>query len=659
MTRKVQQLANCELDILRVMLQKQKIALFDPLAIETFLQDTEFSALNAKTLSAQLQSSNSHYSTPQRFAEAASLALHHAARVGDLFSVMKLVAQGHNVNEKDLFHSTPLHMAAMYGHKAIAEFLIQKGANIDAKTYKMEKFALTPLDLAAQYAPSTDMFSFLLKKGAQPEHWDLLVFALLDKAVDSYENHDYKTFELIFNKIDIASQNKNALWVYTESEVKPILVLCKVLASEIADGQYHQRLMQTVNSLSLVDKSSLAARYMGAKNLLHAFPSGETYYYHIGPNKVKMSAQGYYSVMTVELAAKTLGAYLQKQLFSLDSKGYQVIKTKYPLSNETILKNAESFTQEKLTVFQKVETIFKLGDNTILKAALYDNSVELFKRYEAGETLLLPSGWEGHAIEVIINKPLNLFMVANSGERFEDVKPGLNAFNLQFPLTADNIYSILTNEEQINLEFKHFYDLGLEQNQQYSFLHPSQTFGNCSWYSQQIAQKALLYIELSQSINNPALALSIAEQWFAEYTEFHLTHVLKTYLNDPFLEVGALGDILVNYHMKLESPAQQERAKLILDVLTDNAHKNEFNNYVKENHADFTPELKKYITDNHYKITDLMPSQDLETVPATTPLNYDDVIQDNPSAIINPPTLPSLPVFEVAQLAEEPVIVVL
>ncbi len=553
-------LALCEQDILRAVLETRK-PIDVAQKIQSFLVD---------------------FLAPQ-FTQKSNLALHQAARIGDLLSVKKLIAMGADVNEKDLFKSTPLHMAAMYGHKAVAEYLIQHGANIDAKTYKMDNVALTPLDLAALYSPNTEMFSYLLNKHAQPDHWDTLMFSLLEKVVNSYEVKDFKTFELNLNKIDIASCNKNALWVFTDMEVKPIWLLHKVFASEIKDVQYYNRIMQTVDLLLANDKNSLVKHYIAAKNLLHAFPSDETYHYKIGPNKVKLTASGYYAIIAVDLAANTLAAFQQKIVGKQDVEAFQSLKEHYPHSDQFILQNIENFTQEKLHLFKHLENTFKQAAEVSAKGGLYEISAEQFKHYEQGKTILIPSGWDGHALDIIIDKSLNLFMVANAGERFEGLEPGLNAFNMQFALTADDFYSMVNNEEEAELEFKKFYDLGLEQNETYSFLFPSQTYGNCAWYSQQIAQKALLFIELSKSINDPVLAMSIAELWFKEYTEFHQTEVLKTYLEDPFLEVTALGDILKNYHMDLSSPYQKERSKLLLDHLMDSHHQSDFEAYCKAN----------------------------------------------------------------------------
>ncbi|MGE3319194.1 MAG: ankyrin repeat domain-containing protein [Candidatus Berkiella sp.] len=626
-------LALCELDILQAILTHRNLKDFD---VNLFFLD--------------------------RFAEAKSLTLHHAARVGDLITVKKLVRLGSNVNEKDLFGSTPLHMAAMYGHKSVAEYLIQKGADLNAKTYKIDDYGLTPLDLAAQYSPNADTFSYLLSKGADPQHWDMLMYTLLDNADKSNEQHNYKAFDLALNKVEIAAQNKNALWVYANTEVRPLQVLLRVFASEITDIQYYNRVLKAINSLSAQDKYSLSERYIHAKNLLHAFPSNQTYIYKIGPNKVKITASGYYAVLSVDLAAKILTEFQNKKLAHVDSAEFATIKSLNPTSTHNMLISADNYTQEKRLCFQHVGAIFKQAADTVAKAGLIDVSQELYTRYQNGETLLLPAGWDGHALDIIVDKSLNLFMVANAGERFEGLAPGLNAFSMQFLLTADTIYEILNNQEQIELEFQKFYDLGLEVNETYSIMSANQEYGNCAWFSQQIAQQGLLFIDLVKSTNDIPLASSLAKKWYTELNEYHLTTVLKEYLADPFLEVAALGDILIHYHKDLDSSEQKERTKLILDFLTEGSHSADFKKYYQTHLSEITSNLKNFIAENDYDLNYFPFRKGHDNGGSTESIHINDVIQshDGDPYILTPvPALTIIPPILIPAIADEHVITIL
>ena len=67
-----------------------------------------------------------------------------AARFGQSQVAELLIAEGADVNAKNVVGQTPLHWAAMAGHKEIIELLIAAGAEVNAKTKRGD----TPLDLA-------------------------------------------------------------------------------------------------------------------------------------------------------------------------------------------------------------------------------------------------------------------------------------------------------------------------------------------------------------------------------------------------------------------------------------------------------------------------------------------------------------------------------
>jgi Ankyrin repeats (3 copies) len=76
--------------------------------------------------------------------------------------VRKLV-EGHPALAKadDNYHKTPLHLAAQQGHREVAEYLLSKGADVNAQ----DQALATPLEEAAA-ADHPDLVDFLLSKGA-------------------------------------------------------------------------------------------------------------------------------------------------------------------------------------------------------------------------------------------------------------------------------------------------------------------------------------------------------------------------------------------------------------------------------------------------------------------------------------------------------------
>jgi cytohesin len=73
-----------------------------------------------------------------------SIPLHGAAFWGLKEVAELLIAKGADVNVKDYKGVTPLHDAALWGHKEIAELLLANGADVDAK----DEDGDTPLDVA-------------------------------------------------------------------------------------------------------------------------------------------------------------------------------------------------------------------------------------------------------------------------------------------------------------------------------------------------------------------------------------------------------------------------------------------------------------------------------------------------------------------------------
>ncbi|MBI2792426.1 MAG: ankyrin repeat domain-containing protein [Gammaproteobacteria bacterium] len=650
-------LAVSELDFLAIFLKDNGINVFDPLqndaakiVVEDVLKQRGITGLSSKEVIHQIQSEftiiqsslkDKLIALPKELLKAANIPLyplHVAVRIGDLGQVKKLISSGYKVNQTDLFGSTPLHIAAMYGHKEIAEYLISRGASIDASTYEYDMYDVyyTPVDLAIKYAPNTDTLTLLLQKGASPSNWNQALFTVIDIALEAFEHNDYQSFDLILKKLEVITKyDSDGLLCWVDGEDMPISMILETYSTQMTSTPFYNRLMDCVNNINAVDKLNLVHNYIAAKNLFHAFPSDNEYVYKIKNYPAEITAQGYHSVFTTALAYHSLHSYQQTLIGKLDNVGFKNAQAMFPKSNEPILKNVETYSLAKQTIFSKVEAIFKQGMDAKHHASLHEVSDELFQLYEAGQTILLPCGWEGHAIDIILNKPLNLFIVANGGESYPGIDSGINAYNHQFAITVEDIYHILTNHEKMEMEFKRYYDLGLMHNDEYSLILPDQEYGNCAWYSQQLSERALLFLELRSTVTDITVAARLSEAWFEQLDDFHQTLVLKEYLEDPFLEVAVLGDILINYHSTLSTPAEIERAKLILDNLTSAENKSLFIKFYNSHRFEISPELKQFIKDNGFKMEG-MREGDFNLEHTANVIDIDDVIRmDNNDILTN------------------------
>jgi len=110
--------------------------------------------------------------------------IHDATDRGDLAAVQAELDRGVSVNAKNDFGETPLHRAAI-GHKEIAELLIDKGADVNAKSrgavnLKVD-WRLTPLHYAADRGHK-EVAELLIDKGADVNAKDDFGFTPLDRA---------------------------------------------------------------------------------------------------------------------------------------------------------------------------------------------------------------------------------------------------------------------------------------------------------------------------------------------------------------------------------------------------------------------------------------------------------------------------------------------
>ena len=94
-----------------------------------------------------------------------SVAIHEAARTGNIEAVKQHLAEGADVNAENIFDKTPLHRASLGRYKEVTELLITKGADVNVQDIN----GSTSLDWAVvpTAVNKTETSNLLRKHGGQ------------------------------------------------------------------------------------------------------------------------------------------------------------------------------------------------------------------------------------------------------------------------------------------------------------------------------------------------------------------------------------------------------------------------------------------------------------------------------------------------------------
>ena len=512
-----------------------------------------------------------------------------AARSGDFCQVSDLLnLYGKQLlNSQDHFGSSALHMSVMYGHQELVALLLaQPGIKVNLQAYQDTGMGNTysPLDLSIKYKQPVEMVELLLQSGASSHYPIMLLVMLFEQALGT---DDYQIFEQAIIKLD-AIEKKIPQIIYLDGT--PLsTILCQVNC--FIDNPQEKLLMQKmIDTIVNNDVNHYADKYVTAKNFTHAFPSSHRYSTINKISKSLFESEGHFTVFTVKSFHEAVIDY--QVILNMDIANYNKLKTE---------------------VFSEVGAAFYGAEKAILNAGLYDTSQMIYQLYNDGQAILLPTGWSGHAVDVILDKSLGLYVVANSGEKHESLSSGLTAYNhhKDNPISPDEIYYILNNEDQYNLEYEHYYNLALTKNTNFSQVFPHQEYGNCALNSLLLASWSLIYINIFKSTQDHVIAKEMADCWHKDIVEHHKTMTLKNYLADPyFKDDKALYDALIKYEAKIDHVEKEAQTQLMLDYLTSSEHVSAFESFYKKNQGKFSSDLKNYIQDNGYntalKIEDVL-----------------------------------------------------
>lgn len=509
-----------------------------------------------------------------------------AARYGNTLKIEEMIKfHGKElVNKQDNFGTTALHLAVMHGHiDTIKLLLSQPKIKISLNAYENleEGSHYSPLDMAIKYHQSIDIIEILLNAGASTNNTTEQILEWIfgsDLLSGAEENNlitvgDYQAFEQAIGILEILVKDIPEMLYIGDM---PLTITLKFVSSYLTDPQAKLLVKNLIDNLIEDDGDidHIETSYLLAKDFTHAFASDKNYdvlnTYFVG----MMAAEGHLPPFVVQSFHDAVVDYA----------------------------GLANYTDLQTTVFSELKTTYYAADFAAKNAGLYDTSKMLYQMYSEGKTILLPTIWKEHAIDIILDKNLGLYFVSNAGDRHETLFPGVHAYKNTTPIEVDDIYHILTNGNQYNLEYENYYKLGLVAEPDFSQSFSDQTYGNCGLYSLLMANWTLTYINIYKYTDNPILSRELADLWHKDIAEHHKTLVLEKYLSQPyFADDNPLYDALTVYESKLDHPEKFEQATLLLDYLTSPDHIIEFREYYEKNHEMFSPDLTKFMEKRGYE----------------------------------------------------------
>lgn len=519
-----------------------------------------------------------------------SYPLHVAAAMGDLASLESLLASEtfYDINERDDLNSTPLHVAALLGHLEVVSFLISKGADVSLQgAYDQNLSALTLATLNGQ----TEIIRFLAQSSIaihlDPSDIENALFYTIDRLFSSLQEDSeripFKETLDIFSMLTFAQINtqqwpllpfEEDLYFFPETFYEPVSVWLEAATKYANTKEIYDQIMETVNLINAQD--TCYQTYLDAKFLLHVLPVDSSYY-----TITYRSLEG------------------DEFISDIDCHGFMICFVTPFVAKEIDCYREILESKDALEAFKDLSETYHEAILFARQPAIFENSVMAYDLYQQGKTILLPTGWEGHAVNIILDPQTEYFIVANAGNRYVELGAGAHVYQMHSPdqLTPDLIYEILNNEDQANLEYAIKYQLALDEVALLE--HPEQQYGNCAWYSHKPSIESLLYLHYLHEGYDEVASKSLAHVQYTQWDTYESTHCLENYFDhNPALSINVVRDILIDYHPSLFTegpeeidPVEYHRAEYLATVLATDQYQSDFYDFFEFELDHAKPEL--------------------------------------------------------------------
>lgn len=520
-----------------------------------------------------------------------SYPLHVAAALGDIAYLEKLLPfeYNDNIDSRDDLNLTPLQIAAVSGQVEAVKFLISKGANISASDGYDQDFSALTLAVWQGHPEIVKIIVEEQKRSGLMNPKEMLfpllynlenLFVLIQEA-DVNPKPFEDALDIFFMLI---SSQKLPLLDFEDSDLDemgseptlPALVSLESLTRYAPTKEIYNQVMSKIIEINAQD--TCYQTYLDAKFLLHVFPIDEPYckilYQTPQGDEYEyfMSPEGFMACFTTPFASNEIDCY--RNSLGVDDS-------------------------QTLSAFTDISQIYHQAILFSKEQSIFENSQLAYDLYQQGQILLLATGWEGHAVNVILDPLHQYFIVANGGARYENFVSGAYVYKMHNPqnLTAQLIFDILNNVEQVDLELTYKYKLALDKLD--ILEHPEQEYGNCAWYSHKPAIEALLYIHfLNEGLDNTT-AKVLAQEHYLEWEVYENFHCLETYFDhNPKLDINTVLDILSDYHPSLFKDSEDEidlgeyhQAEYLVGVLASEQYRDDFYDHFLWKFSCAKPEL--------------------------------------------------------------------
>lgn len=572
--------------------------------------------------------------------------LHLAARDGDIAKIIRLIENGEDVNLENNRSARPLHCAALYGKVEAAKLLITYGADLHDVAYKGH----TALHFALKNH-HYELAKLLVLEGASPSALnekgeDPISYLLSDVAwAVSNEKDIHAQIELveIMDTLLVLLQHAENGCVssaeFTRKDgqqyyvPRPVVADLYLFAAYATEPVVKHCLLNYIKEINAFDTSFDS--YLHALNLLHRFPTGEIYPLTLNKEtQIYLESEGHFGLFTTQLARNSLQAYL-----------------------ETIPHDAKHALQKN--VFETLLNVYENAAYYCENRANPQAYKAALAHYDNGDTVLLPTGWHGHFVDVILSKQQETYASANSGDRYggEDPlplqeriefgdTPGLIFYHLEEPNSIDEDYiqNTLNNTSQMNLEFEQPLKYATF-NKLFEIINPDQEFGNCGWESHRDAVEGIIVIELLNRNISLEEAKPLAKEFYDSWDLFHGNYVIDQYMaHHPGLGAEAFISIFCQlHHNKTDiSPKDHAHAEKILDTLMSDKYMGEFAEFL--HHLANEPECHQVLemVQQEYNL-------DVNAILAQNPINTTTETMDL-SVATTPAIAEKIPTFNIAHL---------